>query len=363
MKDKKKVSLEETRSKYGGYWRDNHLDFHYLMNCRFPPKELIEELKDAVGRVANFYPSSQKREASFLADWKNSEHFTAENLIVSNGSSELIRILNDHVITRGTVPLPTFNEFISDAGRGHISSYALDPEENFRLDPKRLIEEAKKNGSQFVVIINPNNPFGSLTPISDIREVLDSGLHVITDETYMPFAGEEHSAERLIPEYDNLTVMASLTKTTGMAGLRLGYLLSGNEEIKRKVKAHLPIWNINSVAELLLERFPAYRAEHAKSLRLTKEDTEWFSKELEGINYLRPLPTSANGVLCKVEGSASKLTRKLFDRYSFMVKEGLNQNAAFGDVADKYVRLGVRNREDNQRLLDALNEIRQEEIK
>ena len=47
-----------------------------------------------------------------MARWKEQDYFNADNLVVVNGSSELIKLLNDRVMTKTTVPLPTFNEFI-----------------------------------------------------------------------------------------------------------------------------------------------------------------------------------------------------------------------------------------------------------
>ena len=74
---------------------------------------------------------------------------------------------------------------------------------------------------------------------------------------------------------------------------------------------------------------------------------------------MKPYPTYANAVFCKVDGSARRLAEILFDKYNLMVKEGLNQKDF---NTDSYVRLGVRNRKDNEKLLVALREIKREDI-
>lgn len=357
-KKMEKLSIDKVRSFHGGYWRHSHIDFHYLFNHYFPTPEFYAELAEKLKIIGNYYPSSQKVLAELLSKWKDEEYFSANNLIVANGSSELIRLFNDHVVTKATVPLPTFNEFIRLPDQ-KIHKYLLEEKENFALNPDKLIREIKMSNSEFAVIINPNNPVGNLIPLEYIEKILKTGVNLMIDEAFMAFAGKEHSAEQLVPRYKNLIIIASCTKSIGIAGLRLGYLLSSNEDVKEKIRSHIPIWNINSIAEYVLEAFPKYKKEHAESIRKSVEDTKWFFEKLKGIIYLRPFPTYANAVFCKVDGSARKLAEILYERYGLMVKEGLNQKDFNTDF---YVRFGVRNKEDNQKLLNALNEIRKEEI-
>lgn len=353
-----KPPLDEVRSYHGGYWRYEHIDFHYLFNHYFPTEEFYAELARRLPTVGNYYPSSQAVMAKLMARWKDEEYWSAENLVVGNGSSELIRLLTDHVIGKATVPLPTYNEFVR-VPESKIHTYLLDESRSFVLEPKRLVDEARQSQSDWAVIINPNNPVGYLTSLSDIEQVLQSGLSVIVDESFMFYVGARHSAEQLVPRYQNLVVLASCTKSIGIAGLRLGYLLSSNTKVKRAVREHLPIWNINSITEYLIEALPRYRQEHADSIVRSVADTKWFFDQLKGISYLTPYPTFANAVFCRVRGSARRLAEILYNDYNLMVKEGLNQKIP---TVGSYVRLGVRNRLDNQKLLAALREIDREKM-
>lgn len=353
-----KPSIDQVRSFHGGYWRYNHIDFHYLFNHHFPTPEFYKELGSKLAQIGNYYPSSQKVLAELLSKWKNEEYFNANNIIVGNGSSELIRFLINHVITKITIPLPTFNEFtrIQDE---KIHKYLLKEEDNFVLDADKLIEEVKKSNSEFAVIINPNNPVGNLTSLADIEKILKTGVTLIIDEAFMVFAGKEHSAEHLVPKYKNLIIVASCTKSIGIAGLRLGYLLTRNEDIKSKIRNNMPIWNVNALTEHVIEIFPKYKKEHAESIVNSIEDTQWFFENLKSIPYLKRFPTYANAVFCKVDGSARRLSEILYEKYNLMVKEGLNQKDF---KIDSYVRFGVRNRQDNQKLLDALKQITKKDI-
>ena len=75
---------------------------------------------------------------------------------------------------------------------------------------------------------------------------------------------------------------------------------------------------------------------------------------MKTVSYLTPYSTHTNAVFCKVHGSSRRLAEILYDKYNFMVKEGLNQKEI---KTDSYIRLGVRNRKDNKRLLAALRQI------
>lgn len=347
------MDLDSLRRKHGGYWRYATLDFHYLFNQHFPPPALYAELQHLLPTLANSYPSSQDVLVDLLAAWKDVSFAPARHLVVGNGSSELIRLLMDRIVTRVTVPLPTFNEFtVGDPDKIH--RYCLAEADGFSLDVDELLAQVAQSGSDYAAIVNPNNPVGNLVTLAQVRRILDSGVGLIIDEAFMAFAEPGQSAEPLVCEYDNLVIVTSMTKSIGIAGLRLGYVLSANADVRRRLRAALPIWNVNALAEYVLEALPRYRAEHAASIAAIKADTQWFAGALRDVGFLAPFPTHSNAVFCRVRGDGRRLAEWLFDVHQFVVKEGIAQ-AELTSTAS-YVRLGVRNRVDNERLLDALHD-------
>jgi histidinol-phosphate/aromatic aminotransferase/cobyric acid decarboxylase-like protein len=353
------MDLDSVRSRHGGYWRFPHVDFHYLFNQYFPPPELYAELQTAVLTLANSYPSSQGVLAELVARWKDQDGFTADNLVIGNGSSELIKLLNDRVMSKTTVPLPTFNEFIIRRP-DQIHRYCLSEADRFCFDADRLLHEISASRSDYAVIVNPNNPVGNVIPLHEIRRMLTSGVTLVIDEAFMAFTDAGYSAEPLVTEYSNLVVVTSTTKSLGIAGLRLGYVLTSNEEVKRVLREALPIWNVNSLAEYVIEALPRYREAHRASLERIVADTQWFYGALHEVPYLAPFPTHANAVFCQVHGDGRRLAEILLERHGFMVKEGIRQ--AELRTANSYVRMGLRNRDDNGKLLDALHAIGADEI-
>lgn len=353
---RKKLSLEELRVLYGGYWRYDVLDFHYLVNCHFPTKEFYDKLNKELPALINHYPSRNSVIASFISKWKNKSYFNKDNLIVTNGSSEAIKALNQ-MINKITVPIPTFNEYV-DLPEEKINLFLSDEKNKFQLNIDKLIEEIKKSESDFVVICNPNNPVGNVVQREDMIKLLKTGVNVIVDEAFIDFSVED-SVEDLIERYNNLIIVKTVTKTMGLAGLRLGYVLTTNKEIKEKLLKILPIWNVNSIAEYFAEHFLEYEKEYWDSVEKTKKLREELFLKLKEISFLEPYETKSNFIFCKTKISAKKLADILYEEYNIIIRSQLNQKKLNSDY---YIRIGIRTKEDNDKLISVLGEIEKKEI-
>ena len=114
------------------------------------------------------------------------------------------------------------------------------------------------------------------------------------------------------------------------------------------------IWNINSFAEYYLQIAEKYEEDFREAMDRFCEERKWFLQELDGIRKLRVFPGQGNFVLVQLRtGSAKGLTAKLLEHHSILVK----------DLSDKiptdkgdYLRVAVRSREENERLIKALKE-------
>ena len=351
-RDAGEIGLDRIRGFHGGYWRYDFTDFHYLYNHYFPREKLYTLLKNELPLLMDNYPSTQRVIAGLLARWKNTPGFTEQNLIVANGSSELIRIMGS-MIGKITVPIPTFNEYV-ELPKEKVNTFLLPEEDGFALPVAELLESIKNSRSDFAVICNPNNPVGDLVSRDDIELLLQSGVKLIVDEAFIDWSGAEHSCEDLVGLYDNLIIIKSLNKVAGTAGLRLGYMLTTNEEIRERVKKSLPIWNINSLCERFIELFPDFYDDFLDSLHRGKEDRRHLEEGLRDIPWLEPFPSWANFVFCKTGISAAGIGRCLFDNHKILIRDSLNQAQL---RSDRYIRIGVRPRKDTDRLIAALREM------
>ncbi len=347
----KKLSLKEVRSFHGGYWRYDLLDFHYLVNCHFPTKGIYDRIKEKLPDLIEHYPSTQRVVTSLLAKWKDKDYFTEENLIVTNGSSEAIRALNQ-IVGKVTVPIPVYNEYV-ELPKEKLNVFLLSEDNGFKLDIGLFIEEIKKSGSDFAVINNPNNPTGYIVPREDIIKILETGVNLIVDEAFIDFSIED-SVEDLVEKYDNLILVKTVTKTMGLAGLRLGYVLTTNKDIRDKIKSILPVWNVNSIAEFFVEIFPEYEKVYWDSVETTKKEREELLSELRKIPFLEPFETGSNFIFCKTKISSRELAETLYDKYKILLRSELNQKDL---KSDNFIRVAIRKKEDNDKLISALREI------
>jgi histidinol-phosphate/aromatic aminotransferase/cobyric acid decarboxylase-like protein/choline kinase len=349
-----KPSLKTLRSFHGGYWKYDINDFHYLVNCHFPTEEIYKKLKDKLPDLIENYPSDKRIIAENLSKWKNKSYFSPDNLIVTNGSSEAIKILNQ-IIDKITVPIPCFNEYV-DLPEDKLNIFQLEENEEFSLKTEEFIKSIKESKSNFAVINNPNNPTGKIVSREDIMKILETGVNLIVDEAFMDFS-VENSVEDLTEKYSNLIIVKTVTKTMGLAGLRLGYILTTNEEIKDKIKKLLPIWNINSIAEYFIEIFPEFEEDYWNSIRKTKEERKELFESLKEISYLEPHETKSNFIFCKTKISSKELAEFLYEKHDIILRSELNQKEL---ESDNYIRVAVKTKKENTILLKALKEFEKE---
>lgn len=137
---------------------------------------------------------------------------------------------------------------------------------------------------KIIYLINPNNPLGYFIPLSYIREVLEKfpTTAVIVDEAYIEFMPEGSSAATMIDEFDNLFVVRSFSKAFGLAGLRLGYIVSSHRNLIHVNKLRNGK-NVSMFAQLagqvLLDNIGLIR-DHVRSIR---DAREWFIQTYRGL--------------------------------------------------------------------------------
>ena len=180
----------------------------------------------------------------------------------------------------------------------------------------------------------------------------------ILDESFLYFTESAISnvtGMDFMNEFPNLVIVNSLSKAYGIAGLRLGYAASGNKDLITTLRTHLPIWSINSLAQLFLENMAKYRVQFSDSCRQVRSSTQNLYQELQKIPMLQPYPTEGNYILCRLTNglTASEITSLLFQRYNILVNDCSRKHG----LDDRFFRIASRTEEENGTLLQALEEI------
>ena len=219
----------------------------------------------------------------------------------------------------------------------------------------------ESRGVSDIILINPDNPSGNYIAKQRVLELASwaeqKGVRLVVDESFVDFAEEADCSlidEGIICAHKNLLVIKSISKSYGVPGLRLGVAVSADTELISRLKEEVSIWNINSFAEFYMQIAEKYKADYAVSLEKIKKSRAFLMDGLRKIPYLRPIGSQANYIMCELTGAYTprELSAKLLSEYGIIIK----------DLSPKlgqrpYIRLAVRDINDNQALLSALREL------
>ena len=189
----------------------------------------------------------------------------------------------------------------------------------------------------------------------------EKGVRLVVDESFVDFSDEWETSSLLsnsiLEGYPHMAVMKSISKSYGVPGLRLGILASADTALIVKMKKQVSIWNINSFAEFFMQIFNKYEKDYKRACARFIEVRADFIQRLQDIPYLHVMPTQANFVMCEVHApfTANQLALTLLREANVLisacgVKKGITPN--------RYIRLAVRNKEDNDKLVEALKKIK-----
>ncbi|MBI4745167.1 MAG: threonine-phosphate decarboxylase [Deltaproteobacteria bacterium] len=277
-------------------------------------------------------------------------------LIAGNGSTELIYLVPRAFKPKKALIInPTFSEYknaLKIAGCG-IDYFLMLEEDGFRLRVDPLMR-VLKGRYDILYICNPGNPTGTLIPKSDILEIVDKALNhdtlCIVDEAFMDFA-EEESVKREAVESSNLILLRSLTKFFGIPGLRIGFAI-GNKERMGEMMVYKEPWSVNALGSIAAIEGLGDTEYIEESRRYVAEERDHLFSALKEIQGLKPFPSSANYILLKIKRDwvdADTLAATL-------AKEGvlIRSCSSFDGLGNRFFRVAVRNREENERLVKLL---------
>lgn len=343
-------------SRYGGYWRyPKLLDFCYLVNPYFPPERMKEEIKASFDVLLTEYPSGQ-RVNSLLAAKSFNVH--QENILVGNGAAELIKSLMGFLEGKTGFIRPTFEEYPNRYDR--VDSVDFIPEkEDYAYTADDIIAFFSGKELRSLILINPDNPTGNYIPEADMLRLVawskEEKIRLIVDESFLDFADERTTLieQEILDENPEMIIIKSISKSYGVPGLRLGILASGDTGLIEAMKKDVAIWNINSFAEFYLQIAEKYQKNYEEALVRIRAERARFARELSQIEGIRVIPSQANFIMVELTNGISprQLMKTLLVRHNLLVKELSTKTNG-----RHYLRLAVRNTEENDVLVRALKQ-------
>jgi histidinol-phosphate/aromatic aminotransferase/cobyric acid decarboxylase-like protein len=331
------------------------VDFCFIANPYYPTREMLDDLQRNLPNLIKSYPSSnpltsQKNLADVL-------HVDPEHLIIGNGATELIALIDMTLIDRIAVPIPTFGEYIEKM-KDHRDAelYPLDPDSGYTLRLEDYLAWVHQRKLESLLIINPGNPTGQFIPLEEMVEFLQRARDlelVIVDESFIDFSGDPiPSLLPLADRFTNLLIVRSMSKHCGVPGLRLGYCYSSNLFALNRLRRFVPTWNLNTLAQYFLSLLPPTDAAYHEGRKRLIADVRSLYGALRTISNLQVYPTGANFVLFKIQNgmTATELQSRLLADHQMYVRDCSNKLGmdAF------HIRVASQGREKDARLVEAL---------
>jgi len=335
------------------------LDFSSSVNPLGPSKKALEAIKANLGQIPS-YPdsnSSELREA-VAAHFKG---VSKGNVVAGNGSTELIYLFVETFMKKGDValvPAPTFGEYERAVRRiGETPKY-VKSNSDFQFSPDVFARAL--SGAKIVFLCNPNNPTSFLMPPEHLAAIaeraLEENVFVFLDEDFLEFVDGEEQLSLIgkIGRYPNLFVLRSFTKIFGLTGLRIGYGIASEEIINILLNAKIP-WNVNCLAQSAAIAALEDEEHLEKTRDLIRGEKTFLMRGLMQIKAFKVFPADANFVFVDIRQSgytAAQLEEK-------MLRDGvlIRDCSSFRGLDDYYIRVAVKTRRENERLLETFEKV------
>ena len=318
----------------------------------------MDEIKANFERLMTEYPSGIEVNSLLAAKYYGLKR---EHVVVGNGAAELIKSLMEKLTGKIGIVRPTFEEYPNRKKPEDVITFYPD-NQDFTYTAEDLMTFYADKDISALLLINPDNPSGNYIKKEDVLKIAswaeNRSITFIVDESFVDFADEEKASlldEEVLKNYPNLIVVKSISKSFGVPGLRLGVLASFNKELIDFIKKDIAIWNINSFGEFYLQIFEKYKNDYKEAMKKFKYIRRDYIEKLASIKNLRVIPSQANFVMCEVLGgiTAKELTERLLDEFDLLIKDLSSKNGFNGE----YIRLAVKRPEENDKLINALQEI------
>jgi len=300
----------------------------------------------------NRYPDPLQRSLKQkIAGIKN---VPVKNIFIGNGSDEAIDLLirvfcepgQDNIVTLD----PSYGMYKVCADINNVQTKMVKLETDFTLDFTSL-KNVTDNDTKLVFICSPNNPTGNSFNNKKLLEFTSAfnGI-VIVDEAYIDFSSRKSLLDNLF-SLKNLVVLQTLSKSWGLAGIRLGMAFANDFIIDMMSKIKYP-YNVNMLTQqFALKTLEQKKLQQVEWLSDLLEEKQRLQEQLQNISYVKKIyPSDANFWLIKVT-DANYI-------YDYLIKEKIIiRNRSNVTRCEGCLRITVGKREENDRLLSALKEI------
>ncbi|MBL7001502.1 MAG: threonine-phosphate decarboxylase [Nitrosopumilus sp.] len=342
---------------HGGIYSVNNqdpsiVDFSSNIGPAGMPASVKLTLKKRLNQM-EYYPDSHS--SDLVHSLKKYTGLPESNLIVGNGAIEIIYNFCSSFLSkkRILIPVPTFGEYEAAAKLADCK-ITFFKTMNLAENLDSFISQIPANGCIFVC--NPNNPTGTILSKKQLIKILlaakRKSCFVFVDECFIELVPQSNqSILNLVKRYDNLFVLRSLTKSFGLAGIRIGYAAASKQIIDILKKIKIP-WSVNALAQEAGIIAIKNKSHLTKSKSIIKKESSFLKNKIADISGFECHDSSTNFILIKTKQDSTKLQKKLL-KHKILIRDCKN----FHGLNNHYIRIAVKSHKDNLKLILALEAI------
>jgi histidinol-phosphate/aromatic aminotransferase/cobyric acid decarboxylase-like protein len=322
-----------------------------------------DELRANFDTLLTEYPSGMKVNTLIASKCFG---VSEDYIVPGNGAAELIKVVMED--GQGTAKTgfvrPTFEEYPNRYNKEQHVTF-VPKNEDYRYTADDLMDYFADKGLQRLVLINPDNPTGNYIAKADVLRLAawceERAIRLLVDESFVDFSENYATASLLSDEvleaYPHMAVMKSISKSYGVPGLRLGILASADKALITRIKREVSIWNLNSFAEFFMQIYNKHEKDYERACKKFLAERADFEQHLRQVDFLRVMPSQANYFLCEVlpPRRADEIVIYMLKQHNILTRDCSGKPGL--DPAKQYMRIAVRNHEDNTRLVEGLKEL------
>jgi histidinol-phosphate aminotransferase len=277
--------------------------------------------------------------------------YPIDSIVIGTGTDGVLDTITRLFVDKNdetVIPIPTFSfyELITRICGGTPRFIAR--KRDFTIPLEKLMDSVTTR-TKIIFFCSPNNPSGNTMREEDVRMIAESvDCIVVIDEAYVEFA--DSSLTHLVNEYENLVVTRTFSKAFGLAGLRIGYAILPNWISEGYMRVSQP-FSVNRIG--IVTGIAALQdMEHLnRTVKLVKDGRRIFRSHIP----FKTFPSEANFVLVDVSPFESRDVCEALLRMGIIVRDC----SSFRGCSNSHIRISVGTEEQNMKVVDALNKIKQ----
>lgn len=278
----------------------------------------------------------------------------SENIVVTRGTSEgidlLIRVFCGAEQNSIVTVTPTFSMYrhYAKVQGARVIDYAVSADNNFAIDVDGLLAVCDET-VRVVFLCSPNNPTGNSLARADLTRILErcrDKAAVVVDEAYIEYSDHE-SVVNMLPDFDNLIVLRTLSKALGCAGARCGSVIANEAATRVLAAVQAPYAMATPVIECIENALTDNGfAQASQRATATQEERAVMTSAVQELDFVeRVWPSDANFFLMRVM-DAPAVMGHCRDQ-GILLRD-------FGNDLSGCIRVSVGDAQENRRLLEAL---------